>query len=109
MYSVRYVSGCFCCCGGGLYVLCVIFVFLFLSARVGDGVEAVGCKGRAPPPADLSSLSSSVCLSSLLNVGMASMCIRGRCLEKSGRKRSSLYVFAHFLALLVRVICVVCC
>ena len=43
-------------------------------------------------------------------MGMVSMCVCGRCLGKSGRKRISLYVFALFLAslraLLVRAICV---
>ena len=68
MSSVSYVSGCSCCCGGGLCVLCVMFAFLFLSVRLGDVLEAVGCKGRDPPPV-LASLSSSVCLSLLLNVG----------------------------------------
>ena len=106
MSAVSYVSGCFCCCGGGLCV-----AFLSLSVRVGDGVEAVGCKGRAPPPPDLSSFSSSVCLSSLLSVDMVSMCIRGRCLKTSGRKRSSLHVFALFLAKLRSAVsaCYMCC
>ena len=115
MSSVSYASGC-SCCGGGPCVLYVMFVFLFLDVRVGDVVEAVGCKGRAPPPPPpvLASLSSSVCLSLLLNVGMASVCICGRCLGKSGHKRSSLYVFAIFLARLMSAvgacyICVVCC
>ena len=49
MFSVVSVSGCSCYCGGGLFVLCVMFVFLFLLERVGDVVEAVGCKGRAAP------------------------------------------------------------
>ena len=49
MFSVDYVSGCSCYCGGGLFVLCVMFVFLLLLERVGDVVEAVGCKGRAAP------------------------------------------------------------
>ena len=49
MFSVDYVSGCSCYCGGGLFVLCVMFVFLFLLERVGDVVEAVGCKGESRP------------------------------------------------------------
>ena len=49
MSSVDYVSGCSCFFAGGLCVLCVMFVLLFLSERVGDAVEAVGCKGRAAP------------------------------------------------------------
>ena len=48
MSSVDYVSGCSCYCCGGLCVLCIMLVFLFLSERVRDVVEAVGCKGRAP-------------------------------------------------------------
>ena len=81
--------GVFCC--GGMFVLCVMSAFLLF------GVGA-------------SSVSSSLCLSSLLNVGMVS--IRGRCLKLSGRKRSYHNVFALILAGLksaVNACCYRCC
>ena len=107
---LSFVDGCSCYCGGGLVVRYVMFVFLCLLERVGMLWRLLDVRGEPPPV--LASLSSIVCLSLslLLNVGMVRMCICGRCLRKSGRKRNSLYVFALFLARLKSAVgaCYVC-
>ena len=61
----------------GVFVMCLpsCLCFFFFLRGSGMGSRLLDVRGEPPPPPpDLSSFSSSVWLSSLLNVGMVSMC-----------------------------------